>query len=210
MNIIKITDKLHNNDSVESFAKELEVPVAVLLEQFINAGISKSGATEKVTSAEKATLLDYLRERFGANSLERTIIRIETPNIGRKRKESTIELKKRKVSVTCRDAASVNLKNFLIVITFDLVGAESKIYSKIKEALKRKGFKKKVTRNNGKIESLPSNLFTWNLQSSAFKDSSEVNDYIATELRKIFTNLTVKGRFFISVGQHWTWNIHSF
>ena len=205
MKIIAI-DKSRNSNSIAKFAEELGVPVAVLLEQFIRAGVSKTNAAETVTSVEKAKFLDYLREV----NPQKIAIKRRTPGSAQKNEEKRI-IEPRKIRVVvCKDPASVNPKSFLVVISFDLMNAESKTYSKIKEALKQKGLTKTAIRSNGKIEPLPSNLFSWKFQSSEFKNSSEVNDYVATELRRIFTNLAVKGRFFISVGQNWSWNIHSF
>ena len=51
--------------SVAEFATELKMPAPVLLEQFVKAGVVKSGPTDSVSEQDKARLLDFLRKSHG-------------------------------------------------------------------------------------------------------------------------------------------------
>ena len=59
--------------NVEDFAKELNVPVARLLEQLTSAGVSKSGAADAVSADDKAALLAYLHKQHGSTGERRKI-----------------------------------------------------------------------------------------------------------------------------------------
>ena len=100
--------------NVTQFAKELGLPVALLLEQLQTAGIKKQLADDTVlTEKDKTQLLDYLRQAHGAKEAKNkiTLTRKQTTEI--KKADSTgkartiqVEVSKKRVLVK-RDAAPV-------------------------------------------------------------------------------------------------------
>ena len=98
--------------NVTQFAKELGLPVALLLEQLQTAGIKKQLADDTVlTEKDKTQLLDYLRQAHGAKEAKNkiTLTRKQTTEI--KKADSTgkartiqVEVRKKRVLVK-RDAA---------------------------------------------------------------------------------------------------------
>ncbi len=98
--------------NVTQFAKELGLPVALLLEQLQTAGIKKQLADDTVlTEKDKTQLLDYLRQAHGAKESKNkiTLTRKQTTEI--KKADSTgkartiqVEVRKKRVLVK-RDAA---------------------------------------------------------------------------------------------------------
>lgn len=97
--------------NVTQFAKELGLPVALLLEQLQTAGIKKQLADDTVlTEKDKTQLLDYLRQAHGAKEAKNkiTLTRKQTTEI--KKADSTgkartiqVEVRKKRVLVK-RDA----------------------------------------------------------------------------------------------------------
>ena len=92
--------------NVEDFAKELNVPVARLLEQLTAAGVSKNGAADAVSADDKAALLAYLHKQHGSIGDRRkiTLTRRSTTEI--KQADSTgkartiqVEVRKKRVFV---------------------------------------------------------------------------------------------------------------
>ena len=96
--------------TVEQFAKELKLNVAVLLEQLKSAGVQKKAAEDKVTEDDKAKLLDYLREVHGHKEEKKkiTLTRKQTTEIKKsdatgKARTIQVEVRKKRVFVK-RDA----------------------------------------------------------------------------------------------------------
>ena len=98
--------------NVTQFAKELGLPIALLLEQLQTAGVKKKLADDTVlTEKDKTQLLDYLRQAHGAREAKNkiTLTRKQTTEI--KKSDSTgkartiqVEVRKKRVLVK-RDAA---------------------------------------------------------------------------------------------------------
>src|SRR5580698_5423912 len=97
--------------NVTQFAKELGLPIDLLIEQLQTAGIKKKLAGDTVlTEKDKTQLLDYLRQAHGAkeNKTKITLTRKQTTEI--KKADSTgksrtiqVEVRKKRVLVK-RDA----------------------------------------------------------------------------------------------------------
>ncbi|MDD3884722.1 MAG: translation initiation factor IF-2 [Gallionella sp.] len=90
--------------NVAQFAVELGLPLALLLDQFKAAGLDKSGETDPVSEADKARLLEHLRQSHGAEKPAKkiTLTRRETTEI--KKADSSgrartiqVEVRKRRV-----------------------------------------------------------------------------------------------------------------
>ncbi len=90
--------------NVAQFAVELGLPLALLLDQFKASGLDKSQETDPVSEADKAQLLEHLRQSHGAEKPAKkiTLTRRETSEI--KKADSTgrartiqVEVRKRRV-----------------------------------------------------------------------------------------------------------------
>ena len=99
--------------SVAQFAGELKLPTTALLEQLQKAGVSKAGAEEMLSEADKTKLLDYLRAAHGEAQAKTkiTLTRKQTSEI--KAHDSTgksrtvqVEVRKKRVLVK-RDPAEL-------------------------------------------------------------------------------------------------------
>ncbi|MEQ1917177.1 MAG: translation initiation factor IF-2 [Gallionella sp.] len=96
--------------NVAQFATELNLPVALLLEQLQSAGIQKQQESDSVSEADKAQLLAHLRQAHGGGAKKITLARRETSeitkadNTGRAR---TIQVEVRKRRVVAPPAAPV-------------------------------------------------------------------------------------------------------
>ena len=99
--------------NITQFAKELGLPVALLLEQLQTAGIKKKLTDDTVlTEKDKTQLLDYLRQAHGAkeNKNKITLTRKQTTEIKKadatgKARTIQVEVRKKRVLVK-RDAAA--------------------------------------------------------------------------------------------------------
>ena len=99
--------------SVAQFAGELKLPTTALLEQLQKAGVSKAGAEDMLSEADKTKLLDYLRAAHGEAQAKTkiTLTRKQTSEI--KAHDSTgksrtvqVEVRKKRVLVK-RDPAEL-------------------------------------------------------------------------------------------------------
>jgi translation initiation factor IF-2 len=89
------------NSSVGQFAAELKMPENVLLEQLREAGVDKSSASDELTEADKARLLEGLRKAHGGEATEKkkiTLTRKQTSEI----KQSDATGKSRTIQVEVR------------------------------------------------------------------------------------------------------------
>src|SRR3981189_866070 len=99
--------------NVTQFAKELGLPIELLIEQLQTAGVKKKLADDTVlTEKDKTQLLDYLRQSHGAREAKNkiTLTRKQTTEI--KKSDSTgkartiqVEVRKKRVLVK-RDAVA--------------------------------------------------------------------------------------------------------
>src|SRR3954452_2105306 len=104
--------------NVTQFAKELGLPIELLIEQLQTAGVKKKLADDTVlTEKDKTQLLDYLRQSHGAREAKNkiTLTRKQTTEI--KKSDSTgkartiqVEVRKKRVLVK-RDAAAETPEN---------------------------------------------------------------------------------------------------
>ena len=97
--------------NVETFAAELKVPAAVLLEQLKAAGVDKSSAADSLSEADKEQLLTALRAAHGGAESKKqkiTVVRKQTSEIKQadatgKARTIQVEVRKKRVFVK-RDA----------------------------------------------------------------------------------------------------------
>lgn len=96
--------------NVAQFAKELDLPATLLLEQLRAAGVEKNVAEDTLTEQDKTQLLDYLRKSHGAKEAKNkiTLTRRQTSEIRKsdstgKSRTIQVEVRKKRVFVK-RDA----------------------------------------------------------------------------------------------------------
>jgi translation initiation factor IF-2 len=73
-----------SSTTVAEFANELKKSTGTLLEQLKAAGVAKSAATDRLTDADKHSLLNYLQSAHGTASAERkkiTLVKKSTSEI---------------------------------------------------------------------------------------------------------------------------------
>ena len=102
-------------NTVESFAAELKVPVATLLDQLRSAGVKASNASDALTESDKERLLDALRRAHGSEDAARkkiTITKRQTSEIRQadasgKSRTIQVEVRKKRTFVK-RDEADAS------------------------------------------------------------------------------------------------------
>ncbi len=108
--------------NVAQFATELNLPVALLLEQLQAAGIQKQQDSDVVSEADKTQLLAHLRQAHGGDKSAKkiTLARRETSeikkadNTGRAR---TIQVEVRKRRVVATPAAPIAVQEAVVLVT---------------------------------------------------------------------------------------------
>jgi translation initiation factor IF-2 len=94
--------------TVEKFAQELNLPVALLLDQLKNAGVDKKSATDELTEGDKASLLSFLKTSHGNSEKPKskiTLTRKQSSEIRKtdgagKSRTIQVEIKKRRTIST--------------------------------------------------------------------------------------------------------------
>ena len=100
--------------NVEQFAKELKLPIELLLEQLRSAGVIKSTAGDVVTEQDKSRLLDYLSKKHGAQEGKGKITLTRRENTELRRPDSstgksrTIQVEVRKKRVLIKREGTVS------------------------------------------------------------------------------------------------------
>ena len=94
--------------TVEKFAQELNLPVALLLDQLKNAGVDKKSSTDELTEVDKASLLTFLKTSHGNSEKPKSKITLtrkqnseikKTDGAGKSR-TIQVEIKKRRTIST--------------------------------------------------------------------------------------------------------------
>src|ERR1700687_4200176 len=92
--------------NVTQFAEELKLPVALLLEQLLDAGVKKKAGDDAITEQDKTRLLDYVREMHGNKEEKKriTLTRKQTTEIKKadatgKARTIQIEVRKKRTFV---------------------------------------------------------------------------------------------------------------
>ncbi|MBR7628603.1 MAG: translation initiation factor IF-2 [Aeromonas popoffii] len=94
--------------SVKQLATDIDTPVDRLLQQFVDAGISKSKADDLVSESEKQTLLAHLKKQHGGDEItaparmtlqRKTKSTISVQGTGGKNKEVQVEVRKTRTYV---------------------------------------------------------------------------------------------------------------
>jgi translation initiation factor IF-2 len=119
--------------NVEQFAKELKLPIELLLEQLRSAGVIKSTAGDVVTEQDKSRLLDYLSKKHGAQEGKGKITLTRRENTEIRRPDSStgksrtiqVEVRKKRVLIKREGAASEPEKLELSTTQLDMDAVEA-------------------------------------------------------------------------------------
>ena len=85
--------------TVAQFAAELNRPAGTLLEQLQSAGVAKRSPDDALTEADKARLLEFLRQAHGTGSADRKKITLTRPAVSEIR-QADASGKARTIAVT--------------------------------------------------------------------------------------------------------------
>ncbi|MGG6344431.1 hypothetical protein ACQ5SA_14450 [Stenotrophomonas indicatrix] len=104
--------------------------------------------------------------------------------------------------------------SYFVTITFDLHYASisphgRNVYKKITDDLDTLNYPSYATGKKRRTVDLPSNTYVAEFQDDG-NHQSEITDFVAEEIRKIFAKYHVKGKFFIAVGKSWHWKVGTF
>ncbi|WP_323772599.1 hypothetical protein [Alcanivorax sp.] len=100
--------------------------------------------------------------------------------------------------------------SFFVTITFDLNQAPTSAYPKIQKELENIDFSKLISGKRRQDNPLPGNTFVAEFDNDEFEDdakSSDVSDYAKSEIKRIFKEHEVSGRYFVAAGKGWSWKV---
>tara|TARA_R110002096_G_C14082188_1_gene676676 strand:+ start:186 stop:482 length:297 start_codon:yes stop_codon:yes gene_type:complete len=95
---------------------------------------------------------------------------------------------------------------YLVTLTFDLKDAESQDYECIQTALAKISLQSKLKGKNGRFTDLSKNTFSGVVDG---KTSLDLRETYTSNISKIFKDCKVKGRFYVSVGDNYSWETYS-
>ena len=96
--------------------------------------------------------------------------------------------------------------SFFVTITFDLNYAEPSDYTKIQNELDDIDLSKYLTGKRKEVQ-LPANTYAAEFDNNDFDKSTELRDYLISEIRRIFKNNSLAGKYFINAGEKWAWKV---
>ena len=96
--------------------------------------------------------------------------------------------------------------SFFVTITFDLSYAEPSDYPKVQNELDDIDLSKYLTGKRKEVQ-LPANTYAVEFDEGDFDKSTELRDYLIIEIRRIFKDNGLSGKYFINVGKKWAWKV---
>ncbi|BDR36497.1 hypothetical protein [Photobacterium damselae] len=97
--------------------------------------------------------------------------------------------------------------SYFVTITFDIKNAKPSHYQNIQDDLMNINFDNYIQGKKSYPTELPNNTFVAEFDTDNFDNSAELRKWLKVEIKNIFKNNKVKGKFFIAVGQSWAWSI---
>lgn len=94
--------------------------------------------------------------------------------------------------------------SYMVTLTFDLKNAESVDYDCLESELKKIHLMPKLKGNDGKFYFLPRNTYAGEV---AGKDGGSIRNEYVKLIKLAFNNCKVKGKFYVVVGNDWSWSI---
>jgi hypothetical protein len=96
--------------------------------------------------------------------------------------------------------------SFIVMITFDLNGADNTDYRFVKTALDKIDLSQFLMGRTKEVR-LPHNTYVAKFSNEAFSESVALRDYLRPEIRRIFRARNLRGKYFIGVGKDWAWKV---
>lgn len=96
--------------------------------------------------------------------------------------------------------------NYLVTLSFDLYGAESKDYECIKEELEDLNLYETIEDDKGIEFDLPTTTFVGEFNNS---HADSLIDEIFEKLKKAFKKCKINGKIFVAVSRDWVWKIQN-
>ena len=105
--------------------------------------------------------------------------------------------------------------SYFVTVTFDLNYASmspygTDVYRKITDALDEIDYSKVVSGKKKRATQLPANTYVAEFEEDDVDHSREIVNFVAEELREIFSRYDVEGKFFVSAGKGWAWKTGDF
>ena len=98
--------------------------------------------------------------------------------------------------------------SFFVMITFDLSYAKFHDYKHVQDKLDNIDLSKYLKGKKKEVQ-LPSNTYAAEFDDTDFDKSPELRDYLSCEVRRIFKDNKLSGKYFINVGKQWAWKVGS-
>ena len=95
------------SSTVQALAQEMKVTAQELLKQLRSAGIDKNSETDSVTEADKAHLVEFLRQDRQAKAKKITLTRKETTTVKQADGQHTVKVEVRRKRVLMKNPATV-------------------------------------------------------------------------------------------------------
>ena len=95
------------SSTVQALAQEMKVTAQELLKQLRSAGIDKHSETDSVTEADKAHLVEFLRQDRQAKAKKITLTRKETTTVKQADGQHTVKVEVRRKRVLVKNPATV-------------------------------------------------------------------------------------------------------
>jgi hypothetical protein len=96
--------------------------------------------------------------------------------------------------------------SIFVTVTFDLNYADPSDYALVKKELEKIDLSKFIIGRRKEVQ-LPANTFASEFNNNDFGRSTELRKYIEKEVRRIFKDNNLSGKFFIFVGKKWAWKV---
>jgi hypothetical protein len=96
--------------------------------------------------------------------------------------------------------------SFFAMITFDLSYAEPHAYKRVQDDLDNIDLSKYLEGKKKEVQ-LPSNTYAAEFDDDDFDKSTELRDYLVCEVRRIFKDNRLSGKYFITIGKQWAWKV---
>lgn len=97
-------------------------------------------------------------------------------------------------------------KSYIVIVTFDLIEAESSHYDSIDKEFKSIKLEKFINQC-GSLLDLPNNIYNC-ATNKTFTSEKEIKSLYKRKIHKIFDKLQVNGNFFVLVAKNWSANVY--
>lgn len=92
--------------------------------------------------------------------------------------------------------------SYFVVVTFDIADGDKEDYEAVSEGFEKIGLSTEITSNNKNKIKLPTTTTAGEFNGDS---AVAVRDFVCTQTKAVFTNNSLKGEIFVSVGENWAW-----